>query len=140
MSPGDELYWREAGVSTLYRILLVLLTVRLLMPPGICACTWSSPAGRLLADFLKTGKEVPLPPLENEDRDDHAPGCPASPLAAGMGVKPSSEPPPCPALSLERPPVFEEVPAVSPLLASAPEPVSWPPEEGLYLTLCALLL
>jgi hypothetical protein len=139
MSSEDELYWREAGVSTLYRTLLVLLTVRLLMPPGICACTWSSPAGRLLADFLKTGKEVPLPPVE-DDRDDHAPGCPASPLAAGMGVKPSSEPPPRPALSPEQPPVFEVMQSVSPPLASAPEPVSWPPEEGLYLTLCALLL
>ena len=36
----------------LTRILFVLLTLRLLMPAGICACKSASPAGRMLAALL----------------------------------------------------------------------------------------
>src|SRR5947209_7014983 len=70
----------------LARVLLVLLTVRLLMPPGICACRWSAPAAGLLVHLLGADTSVPVPAPEEDD--DHAPGCPASPLAQGMGVHP----------------------------------------------------
>jgi hypothetical protein len=69
-----------------------MLTVRLLLPPGICVCQWHSPAARMLVQLFGGTKEVPpSPPVENED--DHEPGCPASKLAAGMGLRPASPPP-----------------------------------------------
>jgi hypothetical protein len=127
-------------VSILYRILIALMALRLLMPPGICACKLSSPAARLLADFFQPAK--PLPPVAPPDAedDDHAPGCPASPLAVAMGLKPASHPILPPDLALERPPALEEaalalcidLPASAAAYGLAPEP--------LYLTLCALVI
>lgn len=120
-------------------ILMVLIALRLMMPPGICACKWSSPAGRLLAGVLHTERQVPTE--QERDDDDHAPGCPASPLAAGMGVKPSTEPllPPLPS--------FDALPSLSSIqplpLADAdatPCPPFDPPQAPLYLTVRALLL
>ena len=71
-------------------LLSVLITVRLLMPPGICICQWSSPAARLL--IAACGQELPVKDLP--DDDDHHPGCPACFLAIGMGVAPPSGPGP----------------------------------------------
>ena len=98
------------GKKTLYRhvhqFLFVLLTIRLLLPPGICVCQWHSPAARMLVHFFGGTKEVPPPPpVENED--DHEPGCPASKLAAGMGLRPASPP----ALTLDT--SVEELPALA---------------------------
>ncbi len=77
-------------------LLSVLITMRLLMPPGICVCKLSSPASRLLAAAV--GNE--LPPALPENDDDHDPGCPASCLAPGLGVAPPTGPGPIPCLLL----------------------------------------
>ncbi len=91
-------------MSGMRKILMVLITLRLLMPPGICACKWSSPAGRLLAALTHSERSIPIE--EDRDDDDHDAGCPASPLAAGMGVKPPSEPLLPPGLTLDLPPLL----------------------------------
>src|SRR4051812_19313687 len=114
------------------------MTLRLLMPAGICACKAASPAGRMLAVLLGT-HAVPADPGD----DDHDPGCPASIFATGMGVKHPPGPPPIdlallPAYLLDstaEEPDFlagfhSPVPAFS-LRATTPD---------LYLTLCTLLI
>lgn len=125
--------------GSLHRILFVLLTLRLLLPPGICVCQWHSPAARILAGLFKTGKEVPpSPPAENED--DHEPGCPASKLAAGMGLRPAAQPPLPPAASPE---VVDVAEAFVPLATTPFDggyPAYRPPDASLYLTVCALLI
>ena len=127
-------------MSILYRILIALMALRLLMPPGICACKLSSPAARLLADFLALTKPLPpAPPADAED-DDHAPGCPASPLAVAMGLKPASHPILPPDLALERPPALEEAELAFCSHSPVPEVACCLAQEPLYLTLCALLI
>ncbi len=69
-------------------LLSLLITARLLMPPGICVCKLSPPAARLL--LAVCGKALPVQELP--DDDDHHPGCPACFLAVGMGVAPPSGP------------------------------------------------
>ena len=71
-------------------LLMILMALRLLMPPGICACQWSSPAARLLLSLTQSDRQIPSEPQRDND-DDHDAGCPASPLAAGMGVAPPCE-------------------------------------------------
>jgi hypothetical protein len=126
-------------VSILYKALVALMALRLLMPPGICACKLSSPAARLLADFFQTARPQPPTPPDAED-DDHAPGCPASPLAVAMGLKPASHPILPPDLALERPPALEEAEQAvyidSPVSGAACGLAQGP----LYLTLCALVI
>jgi hypothetical protein len=118
---------------------MVLMAARLLMPPGICACKWSSPAARFLVAILQTGQQVPAEP--ERDDDDHAPGCPASPLAAGMGVKPPSEPLLPPAPSVDPPPPFESAqPSPSTGTDSAAPRALDPSPAPLYLTLRALVI
>jgi hypothetical protein len=80
-------------------VLSVLITLRLLMPPGICVCKLSSPAARFLAAAWGAQLPPPPPPPTHTD-DDHAPGCPASSLAEGLGVAPPSGPGPIIALLL----------------------------------------
>jgi hypothetical protein len=127
-------------VSILYRILIALMALRLLMPPGICACKLSSPAARLLASFFQTGRpQIPAPPADAED-DDHAPGCPASPLAVGMGLKPASHPILPPDLALERPPALEEAELALCIDFLPSEAACDSASEPLYLTLCALII
>ncbi len=127
-------------MSILYRILIALMALRLLMPPGICACKLSSPAARLLAGFFRTGLPQPAAPSDAED-DDHAPGCPASPLAVGMGLKPASHPILPPDLALERPPALEEAVLASCIDSSpAPAAACGSATGPLYLTLCALVI
>ena len=121
-------------------ILMVLIGIRLLMPPGICVCKWSSPASRYLAALLLLERPVPIEE-HREDDDDHAPGCPASPLAAGMGVKPATTPLLPPSLSLDPPPPLESTQpffAVNSVQASAVRLDS--SQDPLYLTLRALLI
>ncbi len=120
-------------------ILMVLIVMRLLLPPGICVCQWSSPAARLLIALLDSERQVP--PLQESDDDDHAPGCPASPLAVGMGVRPPSEPVWPPALSLDPLPLLQSAQPISPLSCEReyPPPIHQP-HSPLYLSVCALLL
>ncbi len=123
-----------------HRILLVLLAVRLLMPPGICICKLSCPATRFVAHAFGTES----PTHSEEEEDDHLPGCPASELAQGMGLKPAG--PPAPSLDLANVQLFVLPPHGSLLVApsavsSAAPPSGPPPAKGpFYLTLCALLL
>jgi hypothetical protein len=126
-------------VSFLRTILMVLIAIRLLMPPGICACKWSSPAARFLVALLQSERQVPV----EEDRDDdHAPGCPASPLAVGMGVKPPVEPLLPPGLSLDPPPPPLQSAQPFPSFDAGEVPAlrSDHPQGLLYLTLRALLI
>jgi hypothetical protein len=120
-------------------ILMVLIALRLLLPPGICVCKWNSPAARFLVALLQTERQVPAEP--ESDDDDHAPGCPASPLAVGMGVRPPCEPLLPPALSLDSLPPPE---AAQPLFSVCAELDDWdatdPPHAPLYLIVRALLL
>jgi hypothetical protein len=94
LSPGGCSF---VSIQTL--ILSVLITLRLLLPPGICVCKLSSPASRLLAAALGAKLPPPPPPPSHTD-DDHSPGCPASSLAEGLGVAPPSGPGPIVALLL----------------------------------------
>lgn len=120
-------------------ILMALIVLRLLLPPGICVCQWSSPAARLLVALTKSDRKVP--PQHESDDDDHAPGCPASPLAVGMGVRPPSEQAWPPALSFDPLPPLESAQPFAPLCRERENP---PPTDfqhsPLYLTVCALLL
>lgn len=125
-------------MAILYRLFCVLIVVRVLCPPGVCLCKFSTAPARLLATLFHTGKEVPPPPPE--ENDDHEPGCPCSPLTAGMGLRPSDVPlhaivfvPP----SLD---LAAEPPLLSSLDETTPWPLAWPPEAHLYLTHCSILI
>jgi hypothetical protein len=114
------------------------MAVRLLMPPGICACKWTSPAARLLVALAHSQRQVPVE--QDREDDDHEPGCPASPLAAGMGVKPAAEPLLPPGLALDPLPL-DTAPVVATVYTDTVEGTSVdPPPATLYLTLCALLI
>lgn len=125
-------------MSRLRVLLMVLIAVRLLMPPGICACKWSSPAARFLLALVNSERQIPSEP--ESDDDDHDAGCPASPLAAGMGVAPPCEPLLPLALAFDPPPL-ESSPSFHP---SPSEPTAFlcfaAPSQPLYETLRALLL
>jgi hypothetical protein len=133
-----EVYGRVRHLSILYKLLYVLMTARLLLPPGICICQSSAATARLLAEFLRTGMAVPTPEAEEDDRDDHAPGCPASKLSTGMGLLPAT------VLSTPDQPFTHAVPsadadAAPSFPAAGPVwPLSWPPGRSLYLTVCSL--
>ncbi len=135
-SSGNRGYVVVSGIRT---ILMVLIALRLLMPPGICACQWSSPAARLLIALTQSDRQIPIEQPRDND-DDHDAGCPASPLAAGMGVAPPCQPLLPPALALDPLPPPTR-------LASSPVPAERigsnhfdEPSTPLYLTVRALLL
>lgn len=121
-------------------ILMVLITLRLLMPPGICACKWSSPAARLLVALIQSERVIPNA-NDSDTEDDDAPGCPASPLAVGMGVKPPSEPLLPPSLSLDPSLPPQEAPSFFAVFLETADPLHVDaPTSSLYLTLRALLI
>ncbi len=118
-------------------ILMVLIGIRMLMPPGICVCKWNSPAARFLVALWQSDRQVPA---EEERDDDDSPGCPASPLAVGMGVKPPSEPLLPPHLSLDPPP-SESTQPFSSVWSDAVDSVRFDhPSSPLYVTLRILLI
>jgi len=120
-------------------ILMLLIAIRLLMPPGICVCKWSSPAARFLVALLQSDRQVPIE--QERDDDDHDAGCPASPLATGMGVKPPSVPLLPPGLSLDPSPSLESTQSASSICADTVSPGRFDhPQDPLYLTLRALLI
>lgn len=127
-------------VSGMRAILMALIVLRLLMPPGICACKWSSPAARLLIALTQSDRQIPNEPQRDND-DDHDAGCPASPLAAGMGVAPLCQPLLPPALALDSLPppqtmlLFGSV-TIEPIGSNHFDESSTP----LYVTVRALLL
>jgi len=122
-------------VSIPVRILVVLIGVRLLLPPGICICKLSSPVVRVVADALGGDPTAPAP-----DDDDHDPGCPASVLSLGMGVKPASP-------TLDAPAALPCPADPPPALAVACGRIDAPPSDAaafdappLYVCHCALLI
>jgi hypothetical protein len=121
-------------------LLMILIAVRLLMPPGICACKWSSPAARLLIALTQSDRQIPSE-QERDGDDDHDAGCPASPLAAGMGVKPPCEPLLPPGLALDPPPPLQSTMPFFPLHTEPVASVHFDDSSTpLYLTSRALLL
>jgi hypothetical protein len=122
-------------VSIVCRLCLVLIGVRLLVPPCVCLCQMTAPAARLVAGLL--GRE--LPPAEPEDHDHHHEGCPMSKLSVGMGVPPASAPlllaPGIDTLSTDD--LFPDTASVNRV---ALDLAVKPPGSSLCLTLCALLI
>ena len=126
-------------MSSLRALLMVLITVRMLMPPGICACKWSAPAARML--LLLAQSERPIPSDREQDDDDHDPGCPASPLATGMGIKPASEPLLPPSLALDPSPPLQSTPSFLSVCTEPAPPLYFAASPTpLYLSARALLL
>ncbi|MFO0846254.1 MAG: hypothetical protein U0797_28390 [Gemmataceae bacterium] len=123
-------------MSILRHLLLVAITLRLLMPPGVCVCKLSSPAVHLLC--LALGGEPPVTAPEHDDHDHH-PGCPASGLSEGLGVQPAAVHLDHPSLSLDCPvPPFGLAPDAT---AETPlDPTSLPRSTPLYVSRCAWLL
>lgn len=120
-------------MSILRTLILVAITFRLLLPPGICVCKLSSPVAQLL--ILMAGSESSH---SQEDDEDHHPGCPASGLTAGLGVQPVTPSVTLPALSHDIPPVLAFDLVTSPPCdqsRSLSEISQTPP---LYLSQCAL--
>ena len=120
-------------------LLMVLIAVRLLMPPGICACKWSSPVARFLLTLTHSERQIPN--SSESDDDDHDAGCPASPLAVGMGVWPPCEPLLPPALALDPTPTLESTPQILSIYTETIVSFRYAaPPSPLYLTLRALLV
>jgi hypothetical protein len=119
----------------LKHILFALLFLRLMAPPGICLCKVSSPATAFFADLF--GKDAP--PTEQDDDDDHAPGCPASKLSEGMGLRPANvAPPDDDGVMVSLPPPEHRLTGSASLSSDPYDTPDQPGESCLYLTLCAL--
>jgi hypothetical protein len=114
--------------------LLVLLTWRLLLPPGVCLCQFIRPAATLLARLLDRE-----PPAPEPEEDGHLAGCPVSKLGPSLRAQPADLPTP-PALAFDSPafPACPSAPGAS--LTSPPDRFVWPVTTPLYVTLCAFLL
>jgi hypothetical protein len=123
-------------VSILTRVLFVLLTLRLLVPPGICLCKLSSPASRLLASAL--GNDLPPPPAESEPDDHHHhDGCPASPLSQALGLRPAGPGPiELPLVALL--PVLDDVASTGASVSPLELPLAAAPRPPLCVSYCAL--
>jgi hypothetical protein len=124
-------------VAILYRLLCVLIVVRVLCPPGVCVCKLSTRPVGVLANLF-TGTEVP--PLPPEEEDDHDPGCPCSPLSTALGLRPSDVP--LHAVVFVAP-SFDLAPyalILSPFDTAPRLPLAWPAEAHLYLTHCSILI
>jgi hypothetical protein len=67
------------------RLLILLIIARILVPPCMCLCKLEAPAARAIAWVL--GTATPDAPAEEQDHDHH-PGCPASYLSLGLGLRP----------------------------------------------------
>jgi hypothetical protein len=123
-------------VPLLFRMLCVLICVRVLCPPDVCLCASSAVPARALAFLFQTGKDVPPPPHEHDD--DHDAGCPCSPLDTGLGLRPSHVQH---AIAF----VVPSLDATKTLLLSVsyqtqPVPLAWPSDAYLYLTQCCILI
>jgi hypothetical protein len=121
----------------LHRLLLALIFVRVLMPPGICFCQLTAPAVGMLAGLIQPGQRLPQPPDDHHD-DHHSDGCPCSPMAAGLGLKPAEVPPLILACSM-----LDPLPAALPACegwVSDINPFASPPPPDLFQSDCALLL
>jgi hypothetical protein len=126
---------RGTGMAMVVRTsLLVLLTWRLLLPPGVCLCQFIHPAASLLARLL--GNEPPAPEPEEEG---HLAGCPASKLGPGLRAQPADPPAP-PAPAFDSPALAGGSPTPSAALTPLPDHAVSPGTAPLYVILCAFLL
>jgi hypothetical protein len=123
-------------VVFLFRLLILLIVVRILVPPCMCLCKLEAPASRAIAWVF--GTEVPDAPMDYHD-DDHHPGCPASYLSLGLGLQPMPFIEPLPSsLSLPAPtPFLPATTLVVPVSISAMTIGADPP---LYVSHCALTI
>jgi hypothetical protein len=114
--------------------LLLLLTWRLLLPPGVCLCQFIRPAAALLARVL--GHEPPAPEPEE---DGHLAGCPASRLGPSLRAQPADPPsPPAPAFDSLALANGSPPPSIAlPLLPDHPRLTGTAP---LHVILCAFLI
>ncbi len=117
------------------QILVLLIIARILVPPCMCLCKLEAPAARAVAWVF--GTDAPDLPHEEDDHDHH-PGCPASYLSLGLGLKPMPfEEPEPPFLSL--PSYTPSLPAMTTLLApDSIRSTSFPADPPLYVSYCAL--
>lgn len=119
-----------------FRLLCVLIFVRVMLPPGVCVCQLSGLSARLAAHLA--GREQPPPPPE--DDHGHDPGCPASPLSAALGLKPSHVPQHAIAFVAPSLDLAADAPAFTPPEELPSLPAAWPPDPHLYLTHCSFLI
>jgi hypothetical protein len=127
-------------VFHLRALLMVLIVLRLLMPPGICACKWSSPAARLLIGIARSERQIPSEP-QRDNEDDHDAGCPASPLSTGMGVAPLIDPLLPPGLALDPLPPPQDTLLFCSISTEQEVPLDFKSTATpLYVTVRALLL
>lgn len=121
-------------MAFLFRLLVLLIVVRILVPPCMCLCKLEAPAARAIAWVF--GTEVPDGPIDDHDHDHH-PGCPASYLSLGLGLKPMPfiEPPPSP-LSLPAPSAF--LPATTLVVPVSITAMIFAADPPLYVSHCAL--
>jgi hypothetical protein len=121
-------------VSISSRLLVLLIIARILVPPCMCLCKLEARASRAVAWVL--GADDTPPPHEEQDHDHH-PGCPASYLSLGLGLKPLPfvEPVP-PVLSL--PSYTPSLDAATLVLAVSTHALGFPADPPLYVSHCAL--
>jgi hypothetical protein len=112
-------------------LLLLLILLRLLWPPGLCACQFFH-----LEEPPQTPADAP-----DHNHDEHPPGCPGSKTASNLWIA-RADPPPAPDLCsdaglLPEPAVLPApAPAISDRVSTDPDPG----ERPLYVTLRALLI
>ena len=117
------------------RLLVLLIIARILVPPCMCLCKLQTPACRAVAWVV--GTDAPDLPHEEDDHDHH-PGCPASYLSLGLGLKPMPFEEPQP-LFLSLPSYTPSLPATTTLLApDSIRATSFPADPPLYVSHCAL--
>lgn len=120
----------------LRHLCLVLIGLRLLVPPAVCLCQLTGHAAQWMSGLLRP--DVPPPPVE--EHDDHADGCPASKMPVGMGVPPG----PAPLVHPVGVAWLGAVAGLPPVDAASLVPFfasNLPlPDEPLCLILCALLI
>ncbi len=121
-------------MATVFRTsLLIVLTWRLLLPPGVCLCQLIHPAAVFLAQVLDH-----QPPEPEPEQEGHQAGCPVAKLGPSLRAQPADLPVP-PALALDCP-ALSDCPALpAPSLAPLPENDVTAGTAPLYVKLCAFL-
>ena len=122
-------------MAILHRLLILLIVARICVPPGMCLCKLEAPASRAVSWLLGTD-ERDMPRDDHHD-DDHHPGCPASYLSLGLGLRPIPfiEPPP---LFLSETAFTPSLPATTLVLSLPTRLTGFPADPPLYVSHCAL--
>ena len=116
------------------RLLVLLILARLLVPPSMCLCKLEAPASRAVAWVLGS-KPIDLP--HDDHDDDHHPGCPASYLSLGLGLKPIPVvEPELGSVSVPVPP--PSLPAITLVVPVSIRTIHFAADPPLYVSHCAL--